>query len=143
MLYVTCHPCIHDVVNNQLIPPILIRTGSLQKLIKYIQDRTQLQASVLPEPEGIVLRKVWSNKCTKEFLNMYFNNRYMSGGREVKNVTILPNEEVIVTFRNSEGEVIHMHICMYTLISLFVILYIPVQMDIQILYSVCDPFSDY
>ena len=36
---------------------------------------------------------------------MYFNNRYMSGGREVENVTILPNKEVIVTFGNAEGEV--------------------------------------
>ena len=103
--------CIHDVVNKQLTPPILIHTGSAQKLVKYIQNRrTRLQASVLPEPQGIILRKVQSNKCTKEFLNMYFNNRYMSGGREVENVTILSNEEVIVTFRDSEGEVMYTYI---------------------------------
>ena len=99
--------CICDVVNKPLTPLILIHTGSAQKLVRYIQNRTRLQASVLPEPQGILLRKVQSNKCTKEFLNMYFNNRYMSGGREVENVAILPNEEVIVTFRDSEGEAMY------------------------------------
>ena len=103
--------CIHGMVNNQLTPPILIHTEIAQKLVKYIQNKAKLQASVLPEPEGIVLRKVQSNKCTKKFLNMYFNNRYMSGGREVENVTILASEEVIVSFRDSEGEV------MYTLMN--------------------------
>ena len=69
-----------------------------------IQRNPNLKAKVLPEPEGVLLTKVRSDRCKEDFLIKYFSDKIMSGGENVKKVTILSTGEAVVTFKEHKGE---------------------------------------
>jgi hypothetical protein len=80
------------------------KQGATAKLVERIRRSTSLEAKVLPEPEGILLQKVRCDRCMEDFLRKYFNDKIMSGGENVKKVTILSMGEAVVTFKEHKGE---------------------------------------